>query len=46
MTVLGIDETRRGKPIWAQNPDTKRWVLVCDRSHTRFVDATGVPADC
>ena len=20
-------DTRRGKPIWAQDPDTKRWVL-------------------
>jgi transposase len=39
--VLGIDETRRGKPIWAQDPDTKRWVLVCDRWHTGFVDAAG-----
>jgi transposase len=39
--VLGIDETRRGKPIWAQEPDTKRWVLACDRWHTGFVDAAG-----
>jgi len=39
--VLGIDETRRGKPVWAQDPDTKRWVLVCDRWHTGFVDAAG-----
>jgi len=39
--VLGIDETRRGKPTWAQDPDTHRWQLVCDRWHTGFVDATG-----
>ena len=39
--VLGIDETRRGKPIWAQDPDTKRWVLAHDRWHTGFVDAAG-----
>jgi len=39
--VLGIDETRRGKPIWAQEPDTQRWVLACDRWHTGFVDAAG-----
>lgn len=39
--VLGIDETRRGKSIWAQDPDTQRWVLVCDRWHTGFVDAAG-----
>ena len=32
--VLGIDETRRGKPIWAQDSSTKRWVLVADRWHT------------
>ena len=41
VTVLGIDETRRGKPIWAQDPHTKRWVLACDRWHTGFVDAAG-----
>jgi transposase len=39
--VLGIDETRRGKPIWAQDPDTGRWVLAADRWHTGFVDAAG-----
>jgi hypothetical protein len=39
--VLGIDETRRGKPIWALDPDTKRWVLAHDRWHTGFVDAAG-----
>ena len=39
--VLGIDETRRGKPVWVQDPDTKRWGLACDRWHTGFVDADG-----
>jgi transposase len=39
VTVLGIDETRPGTPIWVQDADTKRWVLVCDRWHTGFVDA-------
>jgi transposase len=39
--VLGIDETRRGKPIWALDPDMKRWVLAHDRWHTGFVDAAG-----
>ena len=29
--VLGIDETRRGKPVFAQDLDTQRWVLVADR---------------
>jgi len=28
--VLGIDETRRGKPVWAQDPDTGRWVLAAE----------------
>lgn len=41
VVVLGIDETRRGKPIWARDPDTGRWTLVCDRWHTGFVDAAG-----
>jgi len=41
VTVLGIDETRRGKPIWSQDPGTHRWVLACDRWHTGFVDAAG-----
>ena len=39
--VLGIDETRRGKPVWARDADTNRWVLACDRWHTGFVDADG-----
>ena len=41
VVVLGLDETRRGKPVWAQDPLTNRWVLVCDRWHTGFVDAVG-----
>lgn len=41
VTVLGIDETRRGKPKWTQDPDTGRWVLATDRWHTGFVDAEG-----
>jgi transposase len=32
--VLGIDETRRGRPVFAQDPDTKRWLLAADRWHT------------
>jgi transposase len=38
--VLGIDETRRGRPRWEQDPDTGKWVLV-DRWHTGFVDLAG-----
>jgi len=41
VVVLGIDETRRGKPVWAKDPTSGRWVLVCDRWHTGFVDAAG-----
>jgi len=39
--VLGIDETRRGKPVWTREPDTGRWVLAHDRWHTGFVDSAG-----
>ena len=41
VSVLGIDETRRGKPVWAQDPDTGRWSVLHDRWHTALVDATG-----
>ena len=40
--VLGLDETRRGKPKWVQDPDTGKWRLAVDRWHTAFVDAVGV----
>ena len=39
--AIGIDETRRGKPVWKQNPDTEKWELVADAWHTGFVDAVG-----
>jgi transposase len=39
--VLGIDETRRGKTKWEQDPETGKWQLVRDRWHTGFVDALG-----
>jgi transposase len=38
--VLGIDETRRGKPRWEHCPATGRWVRV-DPWDTGFVDLTG-----
>jgi len=41
VSVLGIDETRRGKPVWAQDPVTGRWQVVHDRWHTGIVDAVG-----
>lgn len=39
--AIGIDETRRGKPVWKQNPDTQKWELVADAWHIGFVDAIG-----
>lgn len=39
--AIGIDETRRGKPVWKQNPDTEKWELVADAWHIGFVDAVG-----
>ncbi len=39
--VLGIDETRRGKPKWEQDPVTGRWKVVADRWLTGIVDAHG-----
>ncbi|MBK8468413.1 MAG: ISL3 family transposase [Actinomycetales bacterium] len=39
--VLGIDETRRGKPVWAKDQVTGRWRIVQDRWHTGIVDAAG-----
>ncbi|HYO85670.1 MAG TPA: hypothetical protein VES01_04335 [Dermatophilaceae bacterium] len=38
VAVLGIDETRRGKPIWEQDPVTARWRIRHDRWHTAVVD--------
>jgi transposase len=37
--VLGIDETRRGRTQWHQNPQTGRWEPTADQWHTGFVDA-------
>ncbi|MGH3312266.1 MAG: ISL3 family transposase [Streptomyces sp.] len=39
--AIGIDETRRGKPVWKQNPATGKWELVADAWHIGFVDAVG-----
>lgn len=41
VAVLGIDETRRGRPIWGQDPATGRWRVTHDRWHTAIVDAAG-----
>ncbi len=40
VTVLGIDETRRGRPSWVQDELTGRWRLT-ERFETNFVDLTG-----
>jgi transposase len=37
--AVGIDETRRGKPVWKENPETGKWELVADAWHIGFVDA-------
>jgi len=39
-TVLGIDETRRGKPRWARDGESGRWVRT-DAWDTGFVDLAG-----
>lgn len=41
VTVLGIDETRRGKQVWAWDRATGRWRVVADRWLTGIVDAHG-----
>ncbi len=40
VTVLGIDETRRGRPRWVKNTEVARWVRV-DPWDTGFVDLAG-----
>jgi transposase len=41
VSVLGIDETRRGKPKWEQDQNNGRWRIAHDRWHTGIVDAAG-----
>ncbi len=38
--ALGIDETRRGRPRWAKDPETGRWVRT-EAWDTGFVDLAG-----
>lgn len=38
--ILGIDETRRGKPRWQRHSETGRWERI-DPWDTGFVDLTG-----
>jgi hypothetical protein len=37
---VGIDETRRGRPL-SVNPDTGEWEMLVDRWHVGFVDIGG-----
>ena len=39
--VLGIDEVRRGRPVWEQDQETGKWRVATDRWHVGFVDVTG-----
>jgi len=40
VVVLGIDETRRGRAKWVQDPASGRWRLT-ERFETNFVDLHG-----
>jgi transposase len=39
--VLGMDETRRGRPRFRVNLDTGEWEMIVDRWHVGFVDISG-----
>lgn len=39
--VLGVDEVRRGKPVWEQDDKTGKWRVATDRWHVGFVDISG-----
>ncbi|MBT8226910.1 MAG: ISL3 family transposase [Dactylosporangium sp.] len=39
--VLGIDEVRRGRPRWRQDPTTGQTTPLADRWHTGFTDLSG-----
>ncbi|MBG0831635.1 ISL3 family transposase [Planomonospora sp. ID67723] len=41
VTVLGIDEIRRGRPRWSWDETTDTWQTVVDRWHVGFVDISG-----
>jgi transposase len=40
VAVLGIDETRRGRPRWRKDPDTGKWTKL-ELFETNFVDLAG-----
>ncbi|WP_326701797.1 ISL3 family transposase [Streptomyces sp. NBC_01754] len=39
--AIGIDETRRGRPVWKLDEDSGKWTLEADAWHIGFVDAIG-----
>jgi transposase len=39
--AIGIDEIRRGRPVWEQDPHTGKYVLVTGQWHVGFVDLSG-----
>jgi len=41
VAVLGIDETRRGRPCWQYNTELGVWEMTVDRWHVGFVDISG-----
>lgn len=41
VTVLGIDEVRRGKPRWSFDEVTASWTTTVDRWHVGFCDLGG-----
>lgn len=41
VTVLGIDEVRRGKPRWSFDEVTQSWTTLVDRWHVGFCDLGG-----
>lgn len=41
VTVLGIDEIRRGRPQWTWNDERQCWEVTVDRWHVGFVDLAG-----
>ncbi|MFG3701528.1 transposase family protein [Micromonospora sp. NPDC047620] len=41
VTVLGIDEVRRGKPHWSWDAQAGSWATTADRWHVGFVDLSG-----
>lgn len=41
VAVLGIDETRRGRPVWQYNRELGVWEMTVDRWHVGFTDIGG-----